>query len=115
MQASPLVFAPSRSRKAAARSKPRAIELWAMWTWQPVSTAISKISRSAMLSARGGRVRACMMGSVRPAALASAVSRSTSSWSSLWMPHIRPVFAISRKAASMVGWSMRGNRTASYS
>ena len=26
-----------------------------------------------------------------------------------------PVFAISRNAASIVGWSMRGNRTASYS
>ena len=115
MQASPLVFAPSRLRKAAARSKPRAMELCAIWTWQPVSTAISKISRSAMLSASGGRVRACMIGSVRPAALASSVNWMTSSWSSLWMPHIRPVLAISRKAASMVGWSMRGKRTASYS
>ena len=56
-----------------------------------------------------------MIGSVRPAAFAASVSRTTSSWSSLWTAHISPVRAISRKASSMVGWSMRGNRTGSYS
>ena len=49
------------------------------------------------------------------AARASAVRRSTSSWSSLCTATGRPVLAISAKAATMVGWSMRGKRTASYS
>ena len=115
MQASPLVFAPSRLRKVGGQVEAAGDGAVRDMHVAPVSTAISKISRSAMLSASGGRVRACMIGSVRPAALASSVSLTTSSWSSLWMPHIRPVLAISRKAASMVGWSMRGKRTASYS
>ena len=50
-----------------------------MCTCAPVSSAISKISRSAIVSASGGRVRQCMIGSVRPAARACAVSISTSS------------------------------------
>ena len=86
-----------------------------MWTCAPVSSAISKISRSAIVSVIGGRVRQCQMGEVLPACFAASVSFTTSSWSSLWTATISPVGAISAKAASMVGWSMRGKRCASYS
>ena len=86
-----------------------------MCTCAPVSSAISKISRSAIVSVIGGRVRQCMIASVRPAARASAVSVSTSSWSSLWIATGSPVRAMAANAASMVAWSMRGKRTASYS
>ena len=52
---------------------------------------------------------------VLPAARASAESRSTNSWSSLCTATGRPVSAISAKASTIVGWSIRGKRTASYS
>ena len=86
-----------------------------MWTCAPVASPISKISLSAMVSAKGGRVRQCMIASVRPASRASAVRRSTSSWSSLWTETGSPVRAIAVNASTIAGWSMRGKRTASYS
>ena len=78
MQASPVVCAPM-PRNVSAIANPRDSEECAMCTCAPVSSAISKISRSAIVSASGGRVRQCMIGSVRPAARACAVSISTSS------------------------------------
>ena len=114
MHVSP-VARPPIPRNAAAMSKPRASDECAMCTCAPVCNPISKISRSAIVSASGGRVRACQIASVCPAARASSVSRSTSSWSSLCTETGSPVFAIRPNAATIVGWSIRGNRTASYS
>jgi hypothetical protein len=114
MHASPVAL-PPMPRNTRATSNPRASDECARCTCAPASNPSSKIAKFAKLSASGGRVRQCMIGSVRPAAFAASVKRTTNSWSSLWTAHISPVRAISRKASSMVGWSMRGKRTGSYS
>lgn len=86
-----------------------------MCTCTPVARPSSKISRSAIVSAIGGRVWQWAIGSVLPLVRASRIRASTSSWFSLWIAIGRLVSAISRKAATIVGGSMRGKRTGSYS
>ena len=76
--------------------------------------AISKISWSAIVSAIGGRVRACMIG--WSAGRARLVGQALDQLLILVVDRDRQAGrAISRNAASIVGGSMRGNRTGSYS
>ncbi|WP_431268485.1 hypothetical protein [Dankookia sp. P2] len=116
MQASPLVFAPSIWRKAAARSKPRAID-----AVRDVDMAagfdrhLEDLEVGHALGQR--RPGAGMHDGIGSAGRLRLLGQADDQFLVLVVDgtHQPGSGDLARKAASMVGWSMRGKRTASYS